>query len=184
MTPTYKWRTEFREIGGKSGYTVKAGNMKLTANDGSEWTTSISDTASVSPGGIAHIDYWCGKMDGWQGGTMWIPWLIVDDCGNGEIIDQSRMNGKPHGRPRSALNKASEIAKMHAEGVSKSKIASMLGIGRTSVRRILSQPPVGASSQLPQQPDHSADDLSVCGAGWKSSGEWEEGAGVFILSAR
>jgi len=42
--------------------------------------------------------------------------------------------------------KASEIAKLHAEGVSKSKIASTLGIGRTSVRRILSQAPVGASS--------------------------------------
>ena len=59
-------------------------------------------------------------------------------------IDQSRMNGKPHGRPRSALNKASEIAKLHAEGISKSKIASTLGIGRTSVRRILSQPPASA----------------------------------------
>jgi DNA invertase Pin-like site-specific DNA recombinase len=56
-------------------------------------------------------------------------------------IDQSRMNGKHHGRPRSALNKASEIAKLHAESVSKSKIASTLGIGRTSVRRILSQGP-------------------------------------------
>ena len=67
-------------------------------------------------------------------------------------IDQSRMNGKPHGRPRSALNKASEIAKLHAEGVSKSKIASTLGIGRTSVRRILNQPLAGASSQIPQQP--------------------------------
>ena len=71
-------------------------------------------------------------------------------------IDQSRMNGKPHGRPRSALNKASEIAKMHAEGVSKSKIASTLGIGRTSVRRILSQPPAvtdqAVASQTPQQP--------------------------------
>ena len=59
-------------------------------------------------------------------------------------IDQSRMNGKPHGRPRSALNKTSEIAKLHAEGVSKSKIASTLGIGRTSVRRILRQPPADA----------------------------------------
>ena len=66
------------------------------------------------------------------------------------------MNGKPHGRPRSALNKASEIAKLHAEGASKSKIASTLGIGRTSVRRILSQPPAEAdqpaASQIPQQP--------------------------------
>jgi DNA invertase Pin-like site-specific DNA recombinase len=62
-------------------------------------------------------------------------------------IDQSRMNGKPPCRPpRSALIKASKIAKLHAEGVSKSKIASTLGIGRTSVRRILSQAPVGASS--------------------------------------
>jgi len=71
-------------------------------------------------------------------------------------IDQSRMNGKPHGRPRSALNKASEIAKLHAEGLSKSKIASTLGIGRTSVRRILRQPPAvtdqAVASQTPQQP--------------------------------
>jgi DNA invertase Pin-like site-specific DNA recombinase len=44
-------------------------------------------------------------------------------------IAQARREGRPHGRPRTASLKA--------EQVSHSEIARRLGIGRTSVRRIL-----------------------------------------------
>ena len=53
-------------------------------------------------------------------------------------IAQARKEGKPHGRPPSALNKAKKIQQLYAQGLSKSEIARRLNIGRTSVRRILS----------------------------------------------
>jgi putative DNA-invertase from lambdoid prophage Rac len=52
-------------------------------------------------------------------------------------IDQARKQGKPHGRPKTAGNKTEEIKQLAAEGLSKSEIARRLGIGRTSVRRLL-----------------------------------------------
>ena len=52
-------------------------------------------------------------------------------------IAQARKEGRPHGRPRSASLKAEDVLRLKAERVSHSEIARRLGIGRTSVRRIL-----------------------------------------------
>ena len=52
-------------------------------------------------------------------------------------IAQARREGRPHGRPRTASLKAEEVVRLKAERVSHSEIARRLGIGRTSVRRIL-----------------------------------------------
>ncbi len=54
-------------------------------------------------------------------------------------VAQARKEGRPHGRPRTALLKADEIRRLKAERVSHSEIARLLGIGRTSVRRILAE---------------------------------------------
>ena len=52
-------------------------------------------------------------------------------------IAQARKEGRPHGRPRTASRRADEVLRLKAERVSHSEIARRLGIGRTSVRRIL-----------------------------------------------
>lgn len=52
-------------------------------------------------------------------------------------LAHARANGKRLGRPATAAIHASEIGKLHHTGISKSEIARRLGIGRTSVRRIL-----------------------------------------------
>jgi putative DNA-invertase from lambdoid prophage Rac len=52
-------------------------------------------------------------------------------------IAQARKDGRPHGRPRTASLKADQVLRLEAERVSRSEIARRLGIGRTSVRRIL-----------------------------------------------
>jgi DNA invertase Pin-like site-specific DNA recombinase len=52
-------------------------------------------------------------------------------------IARARREGRPHGRPPTASRKSAEVARLKAEGASHSEIARRLGIGRTSVRRIL-----------------------------------------------
>ena len=52
-------------------------------------------------------------------------------------LAHARENGKRLGRPASAAVHAAEIRKLHRAGVAKAEIARRLGIGRTSVRRIL-----------------------------------------------
>ena len=52
-------------------------------------------------------------------------------------IARARREGRPHGRPRTASLKAEEVVRLKADQVSHSEIARRLGIGRTSVRRIL-----------------------------------------------
>ncbi len=52
-------------------------------------------------------------------------------------IARARKEGRPHGRPRTASLKAEEVIRLGAGGMSCSEIARRLGIGRTSVRRIL-----------------------------------------------
>ena len=54
-------------------------------------------------------------------------------------IAQARKEGRPHGRPRTASLKADEVHRLKAQRVSHSEIARRLGIGRTSVRRILAE---------------------------------------------
>jgi DNA invertase Pin-like site-specific DNA recombinase len=54
-------------------------------------------------------------------------------------IAQARKEGRPHGRPRTASRKRDEVVRLKAERVSQSEIARRLGIGRTSVRRILAE---------------------------------------------
>ena len=52
-------------------------------------------------------------------------------------IAKAKEQGKPNGRPKSALLKKPEILSFHKKGISNSEIAKRLGIGRTSVIRIL-----------------------------------------------
>ena len=52
-------------------------------------------------------------------------------------IAPARKEGRPHGRPATAAGKADEVHRLKARRASHSEIARRLGIGRTSVRRIL-----------------------------------------------
>ncbi|PJE05776.1 recombinase family protein [Legionella sp.] len=52
-------------------------------------------------------------------------------------IAHARTRGKPHGRPVTVRNKSDKVTSMYKDGLSQSEIARQLGIGRTSVRRIL-----------------------------------------------
>jgi putative DNA-invertase from lambdoid prophage Rac len=52
-------------------------------------------------------------------------------------LAHARQNGKQLGRPITAGLQATEIRKLYRAGVAKAEIARCLGIGRTSVRRIL-----------------------------------------------
>ena len=57
-------------------------------------------------------------------------------------LAHARQNGKRLGRPATAALHTAEIRKLHRTGVAKAEIARRIGVGRTSVRRIL-----GDSSQ-------------------------------------
>jgi putative DNA-invertase from lambdoid prophage Rac len=52
-------------------------------------------------------------------------------------IAQARQEGRPHGRPPSAALHSKEIKALFRKGLSKREIAKRLGIGRTSVRRLI-----------------------------------------------
>jgi DNA invertase Pin-like site-specific DNA recombinase len=52
-------------------------------------------------------------------------------------IAQAREQGKPHGRPATARRHAMEAKNLFQQGISKRAIAKRLGIGRTSVRRLV-----------------------------------------------
>lgn len=52
-------------------------------------------------------------------------------------IAQARLEGKSHGRPKSAALKKKQIKALFAKGLSKSEISRRLGISRVSVRRLL-----------------------------------------------
>lgn len=52
-------------------------------------------------------------------------------------IAEARKRGTPHGRPATARAKAEEVHQLFAENFSKRKIAKRLGIGRSSVIRLL-----------------------------------------------
>jgi putative DNA-invertase from lambdoid prophage Rac len=52
-------------------------------------------------------------------------------------LDHARQSGKRLGRPATAACKAAEVRKLFRRRISKSEISRLLGIGRTSVRRIL-----------------------------------------------
>jgi putative DNA-invertase from lambdoid prophage Rac len=54
-------------------------------------------------------------------------------------IAQARKEGRPHGRPRTASLKGEAVRRLKAERVSHAEIARRLGIGRTSVRRIVAE---------------------------------------------
>jgi putative DNA-invertase from lambdoid prophage Rac len=54
-------------------------------------------------------------------------------------IAQARKEGRPHGRPRTASLQAEQVRWLRGQHLSKSEIARRLGIGRTSVRRILAE---------------------------------------------
>jgi len=52
-------------------------------------------------------------------------------------LDHARQQGKRLGRPPSVTHQTAEVRKLFRQGGSKSEIARRLGIGRTSVRRLL-----------------------------------------------
>jgi DNA invertase Pin-like site-specific DNA recombinase len=52
-------------------------------------------------------------------------------------LAHARQNGQRLGRPATAARHTGEVRKLYRTGVSKAGIARRLGIGRTSVRRIL-----------------------------------------------
>jgi putative DNA-invertase from lambdoid prophage Rac len=52
-------------------------------------------------------------------------------------ISRARRQGRPHGRPPTAARQAEEVRRLASQQMSRSEIARRLGIGRTSVRRIL-----------------------------------------------
>jgi putative DNA-invertase from lambdoid prophage Rac len=52
-------------------------------------------------------------------------------------ISRARQRGRPHGRPPTAARQAAEVRRLALQQISQSEIARRLGIGRTSVRRIL-----------------------------------------------
>jgi putative DNA-invertase from lambdoid prophage Rac len=56
-------------------------------------------------------------------------------------IAQARKEGRPHGRPRTITEHATEVKSLFQLGVSKREIAKRLGISRTSVRRFLDEQP-------------------------------------------
>lgn len=52
-------------------------------------------------------------------------------------IAHARSNGKEHGRPATTKKYENEVRTLYKSGLSQSEIARKLGIGRTSVRRII-----------------------------------------------
>jgi DNA invertase Pin-like site-specific DNA recombinase len=54
-------------------------------------------------------------------------------------IAQARKEGKPHGRPRTVGRQVAEVQRLFGRGFSKRHIANLLGISRTSVRRLIGQ---------------------------------------------
>lgn len=54
-------------------------------------------------------------------------------------LAHARLQGKRLGRPPTAAGKAGSVRDLILEGISKSEIARRLGIGRTSVRRLLEE---------------------------------------------
>src|SRR5512141_819301 len=52
-------------------------------------------------------------------------------------LAQARLDGTRLGRPATAVAHAAEIRRLHRAGVAKAEIARRVGVGRTSVRRIL-----------------------------------------------
>ncbi|MGI9089748.1 MAG: recombinase family protein [Gemmatimonadaceae bacterium] len=57
-------------------------------------------------------------------------------------IAQARAKGKAMGRPKTAALQAEQVRALYAQGVSQAAIARRLGVGRTSVRRLLAQTPL------------------------------------------
>jgi putative DNA-invertase from lambdoid prophage Rac len=54
-------------------------------------------------------------------------------------IAQARARGQSHGRPPTVKARSAEIKSLFAKGLSKREIAKRLKVGRTSVRRVLTQ---------------------------------------------
>ncbi len=67
-------------------------------------------------------------------------------------IAQAKAQGKAMGRPRTAAKKAETMHKLHTQGISQAEIARRLGVGRTSVRRLLKSEPPTAQGEAREQP--------------------------------
>jgi len=61
-------------------------------------------------------------------------------------IAEARRRGTRHGRPPTVAQQGEAVRQLAADGLSKSAIARQLGIGRTSVRRLLDAAAVRRSS--------------------------------------
>ena len=56
-------------------------------------------------------------------------------------IAQARKENRPHGRPKTAAKLAGRMRSLRRQGLSKRKIAELLGVSRTSVSRHLAEGP-------------------------------------------
>jgi putative DNA-invertase from lambdoid prophage Rac len=63
-------------------------------------------------------------------------WILRERVKAG--IVHARSKGKAHGRPSTTKKFENEIVALYKKGISQSEIARKIGIGRTSVRRIIS----------------------------------------------
>ena len=64
--------------------------------------------------------------------------IINGDVASKMVSVQARAKGTTFGRPKSVAKETAEIKRLYRkENLSKSEIARRLGIGRTSVRRLL-----------------------------------------------
>jgi putative DNA-invertase from lambdoid prophage Rac len=92
-------------------------------------------TRVVPSSAAAHQAKRCGLPDGHAVVAEFERELLRERVRAG--IAQARKEGRPHGRPQTASLQADQVLRLQAERVSHSAIARRLGIGRTSVRRIL-----------------------------------------------
>jgi DNA invertase Pin-like site-specific DNA recombinase len=82
----------------------------------------------------------------------------------------ARQKGKRLGRPITAGLQVDQVRKLYRAGLSKSEIARRLKIGRTSVRRILTDPHPGstASNRSEEKPVHSDAEPNINPLLWKA----------------
>jgi DNA invertase Pin-like site-specific DNA recombinase len=88
-------------------------------------------------GGTGPADYACGSSHGGDaGGFAAFEREILGERTRAGLA-HARQKGKRLGRPATAVAHSAEIRKLHRTGIAKAEIARRVGVGRTSVRRIL-----------------------------------------------
>ena len=78
----YTWNTYFREIGGYSGFELRAVEFYLLDPSGGRWTNSWSEAVNAGPGESVISDYWVSSGGEWAGGSYNAIWSGEDSKGN------------------------------------------------------------------------------------------------------